>query len=593
MGPGSRVLLFIGAILTLVIVPVAAGAQGDSDPEPVPAGSETQLLMEDASFALILSIASLTELEGFETNDREANEVLQDIRRLAQIPGLKREDYVMELRFFAEDWEFILEDLTREGIEPGGVLRAIASEINSPEYEAVLAGDRELLDPLPWLDGLVDLLSRDDVGVMGPETDDPASLVRTYLATFDLIDKEADNQGPPETLASQNPVPVDPGDTNPVTVDSEDTDPASSSGLRATDDESEQSLVLPLSIVAVVGLVLTGFWFGKVRTSSSRSTSGRGSSTSELASFDELLDASRRMTSSLDSAEIAQIALAEARRLVEADAGLFVLRGRNELIVAGADPEGFFRPEAVNQSSLSRAVQTGQALATISANDPMITGLTLATASVPIIADGTIIGALMVARTAAAPFERVDIEALEKLVPLAGSAVQAASTHGSATRLVDIEPLTGLKNRRRLDRDLSDFARESTLSYLMIDIDHFKVFNDQNGHTAGDEALRLVARILSETVRPEDGVYRYGGEEFCVILPGATVEEAMVIAERAREAIASAEIPGASEQPGGHLTVSVGVADTTAGKISSIIDRADSALYQAKHDGRNLVRCES
>jgi diguanylate cyclase (GGDEF)-like protein len=174
------------------------------------------------------------------------------------------------------------------------------------------------------------------------------------------------------------------------------------------------------------------------------------------------------------------------------------------------------------------------------------------------------------------------------LAPLIGSALLAAETHGSATQLADVDPLSGLSNRRRLTADLEAGA-EAPLAAIMIDVDHFKHFNDTNGHAAGDEALRRVASLLADNVRPGDVVYRYGGEEFCVLLPGTSLEDAVVVAERVRTAVEAADIPGGQRQPAGRVTVSVGVARCEPGGHDRVIDDADAALYRAKHGGRNRV----
>ena len=175
------------------------------------------------------------------------------------------------------------------------------------------------------------------------------------------------------------------------------------------------------------------------------------------------------------------------------------------------------------------------------------------------------------------------------LAPLVGSAFAAADTHETATELVDVEPLTGLQNRRRLDVDLASISADDQVAYLMVDIDHFKNFNDTNGHAAGDEALRTVSSILSAAVRQNDLVYRYGGEEFCILLPGATSEEAAEVAERARNAVEQASIPGMENQPDGRVTISVGVSDSAWGTPDDLVERADAALYEAKRSGRNRV----
>lgn len=142
--------------------------------------------------------------------------------------------------------------------------------------------------------------------------------------------------------------------------------------------------------------------------------------------------------------------------------------------------------------------------------------------------------------------------------------------------------LTGLANRRKLDADLSrhDGARIET-SAIMVDIDHFKEINDTYGHALGDEILRRVGSLLSQQVRFDDVVYRYGGEEFCILLPGATCQDAHDVADRIVGAVRGIQLPD-----GRNVTVSVGVAET-CGDATSAVARADRALYAAKERGRD------
>lgn len=161
------------------------------------------------------------------------------------------------------------------------------------------------------------------------------------------------------------------------------------------------------------------------------------------------------------------------------------------------------------------------------------------------------------------------------------------------------DPLTGISNRRRFDEMLGfEYQRaqrlHEPLSLLMIDIDHFKQFNDTYGHPVGDDCLRAVATALDQTLRrPGDLVGRYGGEEFAVLLPGTPLAGAIIISERIRAAVARLPIPGAA----GTLTVSIGGATIlapidTAGP-ADLIRSADGALYQAKRDGRDCVKMAS
>ncbi len=153
--------------------------------------------------------------------------------------------------------------------------------------------------------------------------------------------------------------------------------------------------------------------------------------------------------------------------------------------------------------------------------------------------------------------------------------------------------LTGLKNRRAFDEELGrQFAqrqRQGVLfSLIMIDIDHFKVFNDVHGHLSGDLVLRSVAQVLSSILREMDMVFRFGGDEFAVICPGSKLHEAAVGAERVRQAVADHAV--SLKQGDAQVTISLGVAEVVRPEIAEgLIQRADDALYAAKHAGRNRV----
>ena len=163
-----------------------------------------------------------------------------------------------------------------------------------------------------------------------------------------------------------------------------------------------------------------------------------------------------------------------------------------------------------------------------------------------------------------------------------------------ALRLSYTDDLTGIYNHRffveQLTREVERHRRYSTpLSLLMIDIDYFKHYNDGNGHLAGDQVLRVIARLIERGVRQTDIVARYGGEEFAAILTNTGTNGAFDIAERVRRNVADTRFPNESAQPNKYLTVSVGVAtiSSSLSTLTDLIREADHALYQAKKTGRN------
>jgi diguanylate cyclase len=158
------------------------------------------------------------------------------------------------------------------------------------------------------------------------------------------------------------------------------------------------------------------------------------------------------------------------------------------------------------------------------------------------------------------------------------------------------DPLTGIPNRRSLERVLAggiDDARDrrEPLSIAILDIDHFKAFNDLHGHETGDLVLRLVARTIAGALRDGDTVARFGGEEFVVVLPRADLATAAKVADRLRHTLEAREVTNRRTGTGyGKVTASFGVASLKAAETGNdLLRRADEALYVAKRTGRNRV----
>ncbi|MDX6613393.1 MAG: hypothetical protein QOD75_2579 [Blastocatellia bacterium] len=196
-------------------------------------------------------------------------------------------------------------------------------------------------------------------------------------------------------------------------------------------------------------------------------------------------------------------------------------------------------------------------------------------------------------------YDAVDLSLIESIAPQMALALDRAEWQEKATefQLMSItDPLTGLLNRRylqeRLNEELSRSKRYGyPMSFIMIDIDDFKHYNDSNGHQEGDQALQLTAACLKSSLRQADVASRYGGEEFCILLPQTALDEAAVIADRIRHLIQDTSYPHGKGQPLGSVTVSIGLSSFSKylDTPETIIRAADRALYHAKSHGKNRI----
>jgi diguanylate cyclase (GGDEF)-like protein/excisionase family DNA binding protein len=215
---------------------------------------------------------------------------------------------------------------------------------------------------------------------------------------------------------------------------------------------------------------------------------------------------------------------------------------------------------------------------------------------VPLIAEGSAIGALNVSRIGGPEihFSASDFEFVQLFAAQASIALRNADAHHATQQLADTDALTGLGNHGAFQRDLRQAidaagggdGRASRLTLLMMDLDHFKTYNDRYGHPAGDELLHRVATAIYGAVRSDDRVYRYGGDEFALPLPGVTRAEAARLASRIRAAVArlTAEDPSP-------VTITIGVAGLGADAPDrpALIAAADAALYDGKREGGDRV----
>lgn len=190
-------------------------------------------------------------------------------------------------------------------------------------------------------------------------------------------------------------------------------------------------------------------------------------------------------------------------------------------------------------------------------------------------------------------FDHQDLETVRAITPQLAAAIDRTMLKeraGEFEQLSVTDALTGLLNRRYIEQRLNEEVKRSNrhgypMSFIMLDVDHFKSYNDTFGHPAGDEALKIVAQVIRDTLRGADVAARFGGEEFAILLPQTTDDEAANIAERVRHNVDMTEFPSRK------VTISVGVASCSSELCSTIdlVSAADKALYSAKSGGRNRI----
>ncbi len=275
---------------------------------------------------------------------------------------------------------------------------------------------------------------------------------------------------------------------------------------------------------------------------------------------------------------------------------------RNRLLYAGSwgpNPPGLDTPVPVEQIDRCPAIRRGAAFVVPDVDDDLAVLCTAhpqesgSLACIPLIAMGRPIG--VVHLEADEPISDETVSVVTRIAEQVAVAIANARLMKTMEGLAMTDSLTGLRNARffdtSLEQQLASAERDrAPLSVLMIDIDHFKVFNDTHGHPAGDEALRVFGRVLLTALRASDVAARYGGEEFVVALQRTNLSDAALVAEKVREAVSQAIVeigPGRY----GRLTVSVGVAEADLTRIDqkTLLASADAALYRAKSSGRNCV----
>jgi diguanylate cyclase (GGDEF)-like protein len=207
-----------------------------------------------------------------------------------------------------------------------------------------------------------------------------------------------------------------------------------------------------------------------------------------------------------------------------------------------------------------------------------------------------VIGVLNAHKSDPQGFSSGDLDLFQAVANQVASALENAQLYQRTKELSARDDLTGLFNRRNffetLEKEVQRARRyRRALSLILLDMDDFKGYNDTYGHLRGDEALKALARLLLASTRRADIVARFGGEEFVVLLPEINAQGATVVAEKIRTAVEQHPFPGRDTQPGGRLTVTLGVATypTDSKDGLELVDLADRAMYLGKQQGRNRV----
>ncbi|MFT5201462.1 MAG: diguanylate cyclase (GGDEF)-like protein [Candidatus Aldehydirespiratoraceae bacterium] len=544
-------LLFalLGLILLSSPVRAAQAPPPEGGPFPQIAGSVLSAdVRDDVLELLFLEIALLERLDAFAASPQRIGEIHDAYDSWPDVDRAVVVGFVLETDARLDELHRSITDNTGSPSQSDAPLMLLSPA----ERNRIVNEVPGAIQVLPYMLALNELVGPDPAAPGGPADDSGAPAIDNLTALLDRI--------------------VDPGELDRLNTEN--------GALRARADQLQTgsagtswSVVLLIATAALfVGALIAAAWLRR-----------RAALSDPVGA--EVLEAHRRLAGALDQSEVAIIGCRTAVDITDATDAFIFRRVDDGLRRIGGT-------NVIAHSVLTRVVETAQPLLLIVGDDPAVS--TASICVVPLVAEGRVDGVLVARRATDQPFDNESRRRLELLGPALASALSGADQLDSFENLAMVDGLTALGNRRRLDRDLETALSQATerqlpVGFAMIDVDSFKTYNDSHGHEAGDRALQAVARIIESTVRAGDVVYRYGGEEFSMLLPGATRQEAQAAGERIRAAVERAPFEGEDSQPGGHLTVSVGVATLEGGTAETLKARADDALYGAKALGRNRI----
>ncbi|HEX2700800.1 MAG TPA: diguanylate cyclase [Acidimicrobiales bacterium] len=491
--------------------------------------------------------------------------------------------------------------LAPAGSEPAAQRDALARL--DAEGQAILAG---LTNPTPDVQRSLGHLTPTDGAAVGASRAISVT-PEEYLRALDhLLHHDG---GPPPSPSPPDPAGIDaelrrlaaaPAGTLPaprgapaagVTPTSAASTPPAGLTLAANDTSSPASASLAVLAGVVLASIVAGavLWRRRPRPPVADVSSPSVRAPMMTGTMQGLLEVSRQLTSEAATGDVDRAILRHALDLVNGQGAALIRMEGGSLRVAAETHPGLLVTDGLGGGAVRRVADTGQTLFQVSATEPAIRSLPAALGAVPLVGRGRVEAVLVVVRSQFEPFTNAEREVLLALAPVAAASLDNARQARSAIEDSLVDPLTGVGNRRRFDLDLDRaLADGSPTALFMVDLDHFKAVNDTHGHPAGDAVLRGVSSLMREGVRPGDSVYRFGGEEFCVLLQRTSAEEAGEVAERVRRAIAGRPFSVGATDPL-RATASFGVAASGDADAAALVARADHALYAAKQSGRNRV----
>jgi len=314
-----------------------------------------------------------------------------------------------------------------------------------------------------------------------------------------------------------------------------------------------------------------------------------------IKKFNEML------SSQLEIEQLAQKALLQINEFMGAEAGAILYEQGGELLIASSmnikNPESLITNDAVWTAIKLKSRQKFSLTTNIKIESPLIDFFPVETIVEPLLYKNLPIGVIII--SSAKKFIDEKSYGFEMFVNGLALSFRNAITYEQLQKLAANDPLTSLYNRRfgmvRLTEEFSRAVRNNIpLGIIMFDIDHFKAINDTYGHTVGDRALVNISKISRMAIREGDFLIRFGGEEFLVILPGASKDDTQFVAERLRHMVEDSSINHGSQQI--KITISAGYSSYPENDVvdeNTLVTIADKALYTAKETGRNKVVCYS